>query len=113
MNAAHQTNFEVMGLARYDTHQNAFTAVPPKGKDRPYVAPKKSSPAPSKVQQAAMALETPEERAARHQAEGARKLMDQQGRARVDLAPRTAGAITIHSQADAAKTTRIKRGRAI
>ena len=113
MITAHHSDFEAMGLGHYQSNQSAFTAVPPKGKDRPYVAPKKSSPAPSKVQQAAMALETPEERAARHQAEGARKLMDQQGRQRVDLAPRTAGAITIHSQADAAKTTRIKHGRSL
>lgn len=60
-----------------------------------------------------MALETPEERKARQKREAERKLMDQQGRPRVDLAPRTTGAIRIHSQADAAKTSKIKRGRAI
>ncbi len=96
------------------SQNNAFASVPPRGIDKPCIAPKKRGPKPkSKVQQAAMALETPEERTERQQREAERKLMDQQGRPRVDLAPRTSGAIRIHSQADAAKTSKIKRGRAI
>ncbi|MFZ2306810.1 MAG: hypothetical protein WAW73_20240 [Rhodoferax sp.] len=109
--SAYTTDWKALGLPD-DRSKNAFTAVPPKGPCRPYVA-KKHSPALPKVQQAAMALETPEERRERQKREAERKLMDQQGRPRVDLAPRTTGAITIHSQADAAKTSKIRRGRAI
>lgn len=108
---AHATDFQAMGLGHYQPFQSAFASVPPKGADHPYVAPKKHGPKLSKVQMAAISLETPAERKDRQARE--RKLMDQQGRPRVDLAPRTTGAIRIHSQADSAKTSRIKRGRNI
>lgn len=111
MSNPYATDYAALGLGHYQPFQTAFTAVPPKGIDRPYIAPKKHGPALSKVQQAAISLESSEER--RERTARAKLALDQQGRARVDLAPRTAGAIKIHSQADAAKTTRIKKGRAI
>lgn len=94
------------------SQDNAFASVPPRGIDKPCTAPRKRGPKPkSKVQQAAMALETPEERKERQQRET--KLMDQQGRPRVDLAPRTSGAITIYSREDANKSRVLAHGRAI
>lgn len=109
---AHHTDHQAMGLAHYQPHQSAFDAVPPKGKTvKPYAGPKKSGPKLTKVQQAVISLESPAERKARL---GKTKLaLDQQGRATVCLAPRTTGAITIHSKADADKSARLRHGRAI
>lgn len=98
--AAH-TDYAAMGLAHYRPGQSAFEAVPPRGaQEKPYCGPKKTGPKPTKLQQAVMALETPEERKARHQRERNGLALDQQGRATVDLAPRKVGAITIHNKAD-------------
>lgn len=110
---AYATDYEAMGLSHYQPFQTAFTAVPPKGKDKPAAIPKKRGPKPakSKAQQAAIALETPEERKDRQQRET--KLLDSNGRALVDLAPRTVGAITIYSQADANKSRALAHGRQI
>lgn len=94
------------------SQNNAFASVPPRGIDKPCIAPKKRGPKPkSKVQQAAISLESPEERKERQQRET--KLMDSNGRARVDLAPRTVGAIKIFSAADQNKSRVLAHGRAI
>lgn len=112
MNHASHSDFTRMGLAHYQPYQSAFEAVPPRGTVcKPYTGPKKTGPKLTKVQQAAISMETPEERRDRHK-RGTRAL-DQQGRARVDLAPRTTGAITIGSRAGADRNTRIKHGSAI
>ncbi|MFZ2309627.1 MAG: hypothetical protein WAW73_09430 [Rhodoferax sp.] len=110
-NALH-SDYAAMGLAHYQNGQNAFQSVPPKGKQvKPYNGPKKTGPKLTKVQQAAISLETPEERKAR--LDKAKMALDQKGRATVALTPRTTGAITIHNRADADKSARIRRGRAI
>lgn len=64
---AYSTNWEALGLPT-DSGHNAFTSVPPRGEEKPCSAPKKRGPKPNlpKAQQAAMALETPQERALRH-----------------------------------------------
>lgn len=111
MNAATSTDWVAMGLGNYQPHQNAFTAVPPKGAYRPYVAPKKHGPKLTKVQQAAISLETPEER--RERLARSKMALDQQGRARVDLAPRKTGAITIYLAADQNRNRALAHGRAI
>ena len=112
MNHASHSDFTRMGLAHYQPYQSAFDAVPPRGTEcKPYSGPKKTGPKLTKVQQAAISLETPEERRAR-QKRGTRA-MDQKGRAIVDLAPRTTGAITIGSKSDAVRNTQIRHGRAI
>lgn len=113
MNAsAVYSDYAAMGLAHYQPGQTAFEAAPPKGKTvKQSAAPKKRGPKLTKVQQAAISLETPEERKARQ--EKTKMALDQQGRATVDLAPRTVGAITIHSRADTDKSARLRKGRAI
>lgn len=112
MNHASHSDFTRMGLAHYQPYQSAFDAVPPRGTEcKPYSGPKKTGPKLTKVQQAAISLETPEERRERHR-RGTRA-MDQKGRAIVDLAPRTTGAITIGSKSDAVRNTQIRHGRAI
>lgn len=94
MNHASHSDFTRMGLAHYQPYQSAFDAVPPRGTEcKPYSGPKKTGPKLTKVQQAAISLETSEERRERHR-RGTRAV-DSQGRAIVDLAPRTTGAITI------------------
>jgi hypothetical protein len=110
MSAHADTNWTALGLPA-EHGKNAFTALPPKAIAGQCAVKKRHKPKLSKVQQAAISLETPEERKARLQQ--SKRALDQQGRPRVDLAPRTVGAITIHSQADAAKTTRIKHGRSL
>lgn len=106
------SDYAAMGLAHYQNGQNAFQSVPPKGSQvKPYAGPKKTGPKLTKVQQAVISLETPDERKAR--LDKAKMVLDQKGRATVDLAPRTTGAITIHSRDDAARTTRLRHGRAI
>lgn len=106
-------DFEAWGLGHYMRGQNAFTSIPPAGDRCINPATKKRAKTLSKVEQAAISLETPEERKERQRKHREQKTLDQRGRARVDLAPRTAGAITIHNRADAAKTSRIKQGRSI
>lgn len=63
---AHTTDWAALGLPD-QCGQNAFTSVPPRGKDKPYNGPKKRGPrlALPKTVQATMALETPQERALR------------------------------------------------
>lgn len=99
MNHASHSDFTRMGLAHYQPYQSAFDAVPPRGAVcKPYTGPKKTGPKLTKIQQSAIALETANERKARHARQGKARALDQQGRARVDLAPRTTGAITIGSR---------------
>lgn len=63
--SAYETNWAAMGL--YPAlGRTAFEQVPPRGTDSNVcTAPKKRGPKPSKVQQSAIALETPAERRAR------------------------------------------------
>lgn len=63
----HNTNWSALGLPA-ERGQNAFTSIPKRGIDRPSAVFKKREPKPSlpKAQQAAIALETPQERALRH-----------------------------------------------
>lgn len=111
---AYTSDFARMGLGHYAPHQSAFDAVPPRGDVcKPSTAPRKHGPKMTKAQQSAIALETANERKARQAQQSKARALDQQGRARVDLAPRTTGAITIHNRADAAKPARIKHGRSI
>lgn len=99
MNQASHSDFARMGLAHYQPYQSAFDAVPPRGTVcKPSTAPRKRGPKMSKAQQTAIALETANERKARHARQGKARALDTQGRARVDLAPRTTGAITIGSR---------------
>lgn len=49
-------------------------------------------------------------RAAQAMVKGVQKAIDTRGRAVIDMAPRTAQAITIGKPGDAEKTDRIKRG---
>lgn len=110
-NSAVFSDYVAMGLAHYKPFQSAFKAAPPKGVEKPCTAPKKRGPTLTKLQKSVIALETAEERAAR--LAGAKRALDQKGRAIVDLAPRTTGAITIHSKADTDRSARIRRGRSI
>jgi hypothetical protein len=72
-NALH-SDWERMGLAHYTKDDSAFTVIQriKRGTEvKPCTAPKKRGPKPNKpkAQQAAIALKTPEERAARRSAE--------------------------------------------
>jgi hypothetical protein len=91
------------GLEHIPAGHNAFTACVPRGDITKQPKAKKRYTAPSKTQQAANSFDTVAERKAR-------KSVDAKGRAVVDLAPRSKGAITIHNTTDADKTQRIKFG---
>lgn len=103
-NALH-SDFAAMGLAHYKPFQSAFEAVPPKGVEKPCTV-KKTGPKPTKAQTKTMTAK------GRELAEQ-RLALDMKGRATVDMAPRTTGAITIHNRADAAKSARLRKGRSI
>lgn len=100
--SAYATDFKAMGLAHYQPYQSAFTAVPPRGVDKEVKVPKQRASKPKQLTYTSKGVQLSEQRA-----------LDQLGRATVDLAPRTAGGISIHSHADALKTSRIARGRSI
>lgn len=103
-NALH-SDYAAMGLSHYNQGQNAFQAVPPRGVDKPCAAPKKTGPKPKAKARTmtAKGRELAEQRLA----------LDMKGRATVDMAPRTTGAITIYSRADVDKSARLRKGRAI
>ena len=78
MNHASHSDFTRMGLAHYQPYQSAFDAVPPRGTEcKPSTAPRKRGPKMSKAQQTAIALETANERKARHARQGKARALAQ------------------------------------
>lgn len=104
------SNFDALGL---QDHSPFDILSKPRAIPNSKTPPKKRGPKKNKtkVQQAAISLETAEERKTRQQSE--RKLLDSNGRARIDLAPRTTGAIVIYSAADQNRSRALAHGRQI
>lgn len=99
------SDYAAMGLEHYQTGQNAFQAVPPKGIEKPCTV-RKTGPKPTKAQTKTMTAKGRELAVQR-------LALDMKGRATVDMAPRTTGSITIYSKADTDRVARLRHGRAI